>query len=200
METCNRVIQNKLKGKKIILASGSPRRSELLGELGIEFTMAKIEGYDESYPNDIPTGEIAEYICREKSLHYSKELTENEILITSDTIVVLGDEIMGKPASKEEAVKMLRELSGKSHEVITAVCLRDCNHTVSFSDSTKVTFYPLSDSEIEYYVDNYKPYDKAGSYAIQEWIGLSGVESIEGSVYTVIGLPVARLYRELLSF
>lgn len=193
-------IQKKLKGKKIILASGSPRRRELLGELGIEFTTSIIEGYDESYPKELPANEIAEFICREKSLHYSEELSENEILITSDTIVVLKDEIMGKPSSKEEAVKMLRELSGKTHKVITAVCLRDSRHTVSFSDSTKVTFYPLSESEIEFYVDNYKPYDKAGSYAIQEWIGLSGVESIEGSVYTVIGLPVARLYRELLSF
>lgn len=189
-----------LEGRRLILASGSPRRRELLGELGLEFTLGQIKDYDETYPASLKYDEIPAYIAEQKSVHYKGELEPNDVLITSDTIVAIDGDILGKPKDKTEAIKMLRELSGRTHHVVTGVCLRSTDKTITFSDTCQVTFDILSDEDIEYYVDNFKPFDKAGAYGIQEWIGLSNIKSITGSVYTVIGLPVQLLYKSLLSF
>lgn len=189
-----------LEGRRLILASGSPRRRELLGELGLEFTIGQIKDYDETYPASLKYDEIPAYIAEQKSVHYKGELEPNDVLITSDTIVAIDGDILGKPKDKSEAIKMLRELSGRTHHVVTGVCLRSTDKTLTFSDTCQVTFDILSDEDIEYYVDNFKPFDKAGAYGIQEWIGLSNIKSITGSVYTVIGLPVQQLYKALLTF
>ena len=184
----------------MILASGSPRRRELLGELGLEFTIGQIKDYDETYPASLKYDEIPAYIAEQKSVHYKGELEPNDILITSDTIVAIDGDILGKPKDKSEAIKMLRELSGRTHHVVTGVCLRSTDKTLTFSDTCQVTFDILSDEDIEYYIEQFKPFDKAGAYGIQEWIGLSNIKSITGSVYTVIGLPVQKLYKALLVF
>lgn len=189
-----------LEGRRLILASGSPRRRELLGELGLEFTIGQIKDYDETYPASLKYDEIPAYIAEQKSLHYKGELEPGDILITSDTIVAIDGDILGKPKDKSEAIKMLRELSGRTHHVVTGLCIRSTQKTVTISDTCEVTFDILSDEDIEYYVDNFKPFDKAGAYGIQEWIGLSNIKSITGSVYTVIGLPVQQLYKALLTF
>ena len=189
-----------LEGRRLILASGSPRRRELLGELGLEFTLGQIKDYDETYPASLKYDEIPAYIAEQKSVHYKGELEPGDILITSDTIVAIDGDILGKPKDKTEAIKMLRELSGRTHHVVTGVCLRSTDKTLTFSDTCQVTFDILSDEDIEYYVDNFKPFDKAGAYGIQEWIGLSNIKSITGSVYTVIGLPVQQLYKALMLF
>ena len=189
-----------LEGRRLILASGSPRRRELLGELGLEFTLGQIKDYDETYPASLKYDEIPAYIAEQKSVHYKGELEPGDILITSDTIVAIDGDILGKPKDKSEAIKMLRELSGKTHHVVTGLCIRSTRKTVTISDTCEVTFDILSDEDIEYYVDNFKPFDKAGAYGIQEWIGLSNIKSITGSVYTVIGLPVQQLYKALLTF
>lgn len=189
-----------LEGRRLILASGSPRRRELLGELGLEFTLGQIKDYDETYPASLKYDEIPAYIAEQKSLHYKGELEPGDILITSDTIVAIDGDILGKPKDKSEAIKMLRELSGRTHHVVTGVCLRSTGRTLTFSDTCEVTFDILSDEDIEYYIDNFKPFDKAGAYGIQEWIGLSNIKSITGSVYTVIGLPVQKLYKALMLF
>ena len=189
-----------LEGRRLILASGSPRRRELLGELGLEFTIGQIKDYDETYPASLKYDEIPAYIAEQKSLHYKGELEPGDILITSDTIVAIDGDILGKPKDKSEAIKMLRELSGRTHHVVTGLCIRSTQKTVIISDTCEVTFDILSDEDIEYYVDNFKPFDKAGAYGIQEWIGLSNIKSITGSVYTVIGLPVQKLYKALLTF
>jgi septum formation protein len=189
-----------LEGRRLILASGSPRRRELLGELGLEFTLGQIKDYDETYPASLKYDEIPAYIAEQKSIHYKGELESGDILITSDTIVAIDGDILGKPKDKSEAIKMLRELSGRTHHVVTGLCIRSTRKTVTISDTCEVTFDILSDEDIEYYVDNFKPFDKAGAYGIQEWIGLSNIKSITGSVYTVIGLPVQLLYKSLLSF
>ncbi len=189
-----------LEGRRLILASGSPRRRELLGELGLEFTLGQIKDYDETYPASLKYDEIPAYIAEQKSLHYKGELEPGDILITSDTIVAIDGDILGKPKDKSEAIKMLRELSGRTHHVVTGLCIRSTQKTVTFSDTCEVTFDILSDEDIEYYIDNFKPFDKAGAYGIQEWIGLSNIKSITGSVYTVIGLPVQQLYKALLTF
>lgn len=189
-----------LEGRRLILASGSPRRRELLGELGLEFTLGKVKDYDETYPASLKYDEIPAYIAEQKSVHYKGELEPNDVLITSDTIVAIDGDILGKPKDKTEAIKMLRELSGRTHHVVTGVCLRSTDKTITFSDTCQVTFDILSDEDIEYYVDNFKPFDKAGAYGIQEWIGLSNIKSITGSVYTVIGLPVQQLYKALMLF
>lgn len=189
-----------LEGRRLILASGSPRRRELLGELGLEFTIGQIKDYDETYPASLKYDEIPAYIAEQKSIHYKGDLNPNDILITSDTIVAIDGDILGKPKDKSEAIKMLRELSGRTHHVVTGVCLRSTDKTLTFSDTCQVTFDILSDEDIEYYVDNFKPFDKAGAYGIQEWIGLSNIKSITGSVYTVIGLPVQKLYKALMLF
>jgi len=189
-----------LEGRRLILASGSPRRRELLGELGLEFTIGQIKDYDETYPASLKYDEIPAYIAEQKSLHYKGELEPNDVLITSDTIVAIDGDILGKPKDKSEAIKMLRELSGRTHHVVTGLCIRSTQKTVTISDTCEVTFDILSDEDIEYYIDNFKPFDKAGAYGIQEWIGLSNIKSITGSVYTVIGLPVQKLYKALMLF
>ena len=189
-----------LEGRRLILASGSPRRRELLGELGLEFTIGQIKDYDETYPASLKYDEIPAYIAEQKSIHYKGDLNPGDILITSDTIVAIDGDILGKPKDKSEAIKMLRELSGRTHHVVTGLCIRSTQKTVTISDTCEVTFDILSDEDIEYYIDNFKPFDKAGAYGIQEWIGLACIREIKGSVYTVIGLPVQKLYKALLVF
>lgn len=190
----------KLNGYKIILASNSPRRKELLSGLDIEYETRVIPNVDESYPNTIPLEDVANYLAKKKASAYMPELKDEELLITSDTIVLLGNMILGKPANEEESALMLRTLSSKTHEVITAVCLTSKKKEVCFSDTSLVTFGKLTDTEISYYVSKYKPFDKAGAYGVQEWIGYMAVERIEGSYYNVMGLPVFKLYKELKEF
>ena len=182
----------------LILSSNSPRRKELLAGLDIPFEVRVIEDIDESYPDTLPTGEIAEYIAQKKAAAY--EVGNDEVLITADTIVVLDDQILGKPADAEEAKLMLRSLSGKTHHVITGVCLKSRDQQHHFSVISEVTFKTLAEDEISYYVENYKPFDKAGAYGIQEWIGYIGVTGLSGSYFNVMGLPVQRIYEELKKF
>ncbi len=182
----------------LILSSNSPRRKELLAGLDIPFEVRVIEDIDESYPDTLPTGDIAEYIAQKKAAAY--EVGNDEVLITADTIVVLDDQILGKPADAEEAKQMLRSLSGKTHHVITGVCLKSCDQLRHFSVISEVTFKTLADEEISYYVETYKPFDKAGAYGIQEWIGYIGVTGLSGSYFNVMGLPVQRIYEELKKF
>ena len=189
-----------LSSMKIILASGSPRRKELLSGLGLDFEVRLLSGIDESYPEGLPTDRIAEYIARSKSAAYVGNISDDELVITADTIVVVDDKVLGKPVDADDARSMLRMLSGRTHQVITGVCLTTKVQERSFSVETDVTFKNLSAWEIDYYIDNYKPFDKAGAYGIQEWIGLVGVESINGSYFNVMGLPVQRIYNELSSF
>jgi len=185
----------KEKMKKIVLSSNSPRRKELLGELGIDFEVRVIEGIDETYPKELSVEEVPQYIAREKARVYI--VGKDEVLLTADTVVVLGNEIMGKPHDEADAMRMLRQLSGKTHQVITGVCLTTNDKQVTFADVTDVSFAELTDEEIKYYVDNFRPLDKAGAYGIQEWIGLAGVTGIKGSYFNVVGLPVHRVYAEL---
>ena len=185
---------------QIILASGSPRRRELLEGLGLPFTVKCIDGIDESYPESLPAEETALFIAKKKSEAYKGLTDSGHLIITADTVVVCNDMVMGKPFNKNEAKKMLNMLSGKTHQVITGVTLATKEKTVSFSVSTDVRFTTLDKKEIEYYVDKYRPLDKAGAYGIQEWIGYVGVEYISGSYYNVMGLPIQRLYQELKKF
>ena len=187
-------------GKKIILGSNSPRRKELLGGLDIEFTVDTGNTFEEVYDPATPHEHIPEVLSEGKSYGFHRALDANEILITSDTLVLCGDRVMGKPHSREEAIDMLRYLSGREHKVITAVTIRDRNRCTTSSDTAIVHFKELSDSEIAYYVDTYKPFDKAGAYGIQEWIGYIGIGRIEGSFFTIMGLPVHLVYKELLNF
>ena len=180
----------------IILASNSPRRKELLQGLGIDFKVLVIPGIDESYPDDLPAEQIAEHIAIKKSVPYQVQGTDN-VVITADTIVVCEGEVMGKPADAAEAKIMLRKLSGKTHQVYTGVCVKSEVAESHFSVCTSVTFKKLDDSEIDYYINEYKPFDKAGAYGIQEWIGYVGITGIEGSYYNVMGFPVQRVYEEL---
>lgn len=180
---------------KIILASNSPRRKELLGGLGVDFEVKVLKGVDESYPESLPSTDVAEYIAAEKAAAYT--VKDDELLITADTVVIVGRDILGKPADAADACGMLRELSGKTHQVVTGVCLTTSKEQRRFSVTTDVTFKQLSDAEINYYVDKYKPYDKAGAYGIQEWIGYIGVTALSGSYYNVMGFPVQRVYEEL---
>ena len=186
-----------LKRYNVILASNSPRRRELLADLGINFEVRTIKGIDESYPDDMPVLEIAEYISHKKALAYQADMGNDELIITADTVVILGDEVLGKPTDSDDACRMLRELSGKTHKVVTGVTIVTANDTRSFSAVSDVEFATLSDDDIKYYVDNYQPLDKAGAYGIQEWIGCMGVRHINGSFYNVMGLPLHRLYSEL---
>ncbi|MFR9620127.1 MAG: Maf family nucleotide pyrophosphatase [Rikenellaceae bacterium] len=187
------------RGHRLILASQSPRRRELMTECGFEFRTVKYD-VDEIYPTTTPAAEVAEYLAKLKSEGYPERLSEGEILITADTVVVLGDRVLGKPKDGHEAHEMLRALSGTTHEVITGVALRSATDSRSFSSSTQVRFATLSESQIAHYIERYSPFDKAGSYGIQEWIGYVGIESIEGSFYNVMGLPIQRLYSELALF
>lgn len=190
----------KLTNYKIILASHSPRRRELLSGIDIEYKVADIYDIDESYPDDLPNEKVAEFIARKKVLAYRSPLGNDELLITSDTIVLLDDTIIGKPVDKEDAARLLHMLSGRTHRVITGVCLTSKQKQVSFSDMTSVTFANLSDAEIDYYLSLYKPFDKAGAYGVQEWIGYIAVEKIEGSYFNVMGFPIFLVYRELKNF
>ena len=182
---------------RLILASNSPRRKELLAGLGYPFEVRVLSGIDESYPADLPVGEVARYIARKKADAYKQVIGSEELVITADTIVIVGDEILGKPVDEADAVRMLRLISGKTHQVTTGVCLLTTVQEHDFDVSTDVTFKALTEEEIHYYVNRYKPFDKAGAYGIQEWIGYIGVTSIHGSYYNVMGLPVQRIYSEL---
>lgn len=193
------MLQN-LKKYKIILGSNSPRRKELLAGLDIDFEVQVVPGIDESYPASMQAEDIPLFIAKKKAMAYWDSMTENELLITADTIVWTFDKVLGKPTDRESAIQMLRILSGHEHKVITGVCVSTKSRSVDFSVSSTVCFAKLTEAEIEYYVDKYKPFDKAGAYGIQEWIGYVGVEAIKGSFYNVMGLPVQRLYSELKNF
>lgn len=182
---------------QIILASNSPRRKELLSGLGLDYEVRTLPGIDESYPDTLQGEEISVYISSKKASAYLDALKDNELLITADTIVWLDGRVLGKPADEKEACQMLRDLSGKTHQVITGVTLATTTFQKSFASVSQVTFASLTEEEISYYVNHYHPMDKAGSYGVQEWIGFIGVERIEGSYFNVMGLPVQRLYREL---
>ena len=188
------------KGKKIVLGSNSPRRKELLAGLNIAFTVDTGNTFEEVYDPQTPHERIPEVLSEGKSYGFHRPLDEDEILITSDTLVLCGDRVMGKPHSREEAIDMLRFLSGREHKVITAVTIRDHKACITSSDTAIVHFKELTDSEIYYYIDNFKPFDKAGAYGIQEWIGYIGIGLIEGSFFTIMGLPVHLVYQELIKF
>ena len=182
----------------VVLASNSPRRRELLAGMGVDFRVEVISGIDETYPDTLPVEQVAEYLSGRKAQAY--ELRPNELLITADTVVISDGRVLGKPADEAEARAMLRELSGKSHRVITGVTLRSMNREVRLSDVSEVDFAELTEDEIEHYVKRYRPLDKAGAYGIQEWIGYVGITGIRGSFYNVMGLPTRRLYEELKRF
>lgn len=191
---------DKLKDKKIILASGSPRRRELMSGLGIDYTVDTETRFDEFYPDGLEIRRIPEYLACGKSHAYPRPLGKDDILITADTLVYCQERILGKPKSREEAVEMLRLLQNSKHTVLTGVCIRSLDKEISFTSSSDVYFNKISDEEIDYYIDHYKPFDKAGSYGVQEWIGYIGLLKIEGSFYNIMGLPVQRLYTELEKF
>ncbi len=184
--------------RPIILASKSPRRSQLLREMGFEFEVKTMD-IEESYPSSLKTEDIAAFLAEKKAKGSKSLITGNEVLITADTIVALGDIIFGKPQNYDHAFQMIRKLSGKKHQVITGVCIMTKSQNFVFSDIAHVYFDELTDAEIDYYITNYKPYDKAGSYAIQEWIGLTKIKKIEGSYFTIMGLPTHLVYKQLLS-
>lgn len=181
----------------IILASNSPRRRELLAGLGIDFEVKVLPDIDESYPEGLSMEDTACYIAKEKAAAYTSLLADDELVITADTIVVVDKEILGKPIDADDARRMLRLISGRTHQVITGVCLMDVKQTKAFSVVTDVTFKKLTEDEISYYIERYKPFDKAGAYGIQEWIGYIGVTNLSGSYFNVMGLPVQRIYNEL---
>lgn len=189
-----------LKGKRIILASNSPRRKELLGGLDISFVVDTRNNFEEVYEPSTPHEKIPEVLSEGKSYGFHRELSDDEILITSDTLVLCGSDVMGKPHSRDEAFEMLRKLSGREHKVITAITVRDKTNSKTLSDTAIVHFKELSDKEIWYYIDNFKPFDKAGAYGIQEWIGYIGIGRIDGSFFTIMGLPVHLVYKTLLEF
>ena len=186
-----------LKENHNILASNSPRRRELLAGLGLDFEVRTLPGIDESYPDSLEGSHIPLYIARKKAEAYRTYLHKDELMITADTIVWLDRRVLGKPRDEAEAVQMLRDMSGRTHEVYTGVCLTTSARQRSFTVGTRVRFAQLSDEEIQYYVSHFHPLDKAGAYGVQEWIGYVGVEYIEGSYYNVMGLPMQRLYQEL---
>lgn len=185
-----------LQNRHLILASASPRRKSFLQDLGLEFEI-RVKEVVESYPNELKGKEISEYLAKLKATPFLEELKENEILITADTIVWLEGNALGKPKNKEEARKMLRSLSNKTHEVISSIALTTTRKQVILSDKTSVSFKALSDEEINYYIENFKPFDKAGAYGIQEWLGFIGIERIEGSYFNVVGFPVQKFYEAL---
>ena len=187
-----------LKKFNIVLASNSPRRKELMSGLGVDYVVKTLPDVDESYPDTLQGEELPAYISSEKAEAYQSMIEPDELLITADTIVWMNGEVLGKPKDREDAIRMLRKVSGASHQVITGVCLTTKGWQNSFTVTTDVTFAVLSEEEIVYYVDKYSPMDKAGAYGVQEWIGFIGVESISGSYYNVMGLPVQKLYRELI--
>ncbi len=193
------MLREKFKNYNIILASGSPRRQQFFKDLDIEFEI-RLKETEEIYPPNLIEEDITDYLAVLKSDAFEGELHDNEILITSDTIVWHENKALGKPKDYDDAFAMLQSLSGKMHKVITSVCFKTNLKTEVISETTRVTFHTLSDAEIEYYLQNYKPYDKAGSYGIQEWIGFIGVATIEGSYPNVMGLPIDKVYQYLLHF
>jgi septum formation protein len=184
---------------RIILASRSPRRQELLKELGLKFEVV-IRDWNEKYPPHLKAEDIALYVANAKASTFLSGIKDNEIVITADTIVWNKDKVLDKPLDKDDALKILKEISGNTHSVITGVCLTSKASQISFFSSTKVTFSELTISEIEFYIDNFRPYDKAGAYGIQEWIGIAACSRIEGSYFNVMGLPVEQVYHELQKF
>ena len=197
-KTVGSTLNSQLSTLNVILGSQSPRRKELLSGLDIEFTTKVIPGLEETYPNTLQGEDIPVYLAEQKADAYTLE--DNDLLITADTIVWLDGRVYGKPADEAEAREMLRSLSGKTHDVITGVCVRTNKKNVSFASTTKVRFAELTEEEIEHYVSKYRPMDKAGSYGVQEWIGYIGVEHIEGSYFNVMGLPIQKLYTVLKEF
>ncbi|MDE6077178.1 MAG: Maf-like protein [Muribaculaceae bacterium] len=185
---------------KILLASKSPRRRELLQQLRIPFHVVTLGGIDESFPESVPRIDVPQFVSEKKADSFQKIITDNELIITADTMVICNDHILGKPKDAAEAREMLRMLSGKTHQVATGVTITTLNKRTSFTTVTKVTFGELTDEEIDYYVENFQPFDKAGAYGIQEWIGAIAVSDINGSYHNVMGLPIYRLYQELKLF
>lgn len=183
--------------KKLILASNSPRRKELLGGLGVDFEIDTLNNFEESDEPGTEAHQVPVDMCLGKSAGFHRALEQDELLITADTVVIVDGAVLGKPHSRQEAFQMLSLLAGRTHEVVTAVCLRTSGSQSCFTDSSLVTFAALSAEEINYYLDNYRPYDKAGSYGVQEWIGYVAISRIEGSFYNVMGLPVHKLYLAL---
>ena len=190
----------KLTDYRIILASNSPRRKELLSGIGVKYEFRMLPDIDESYPETVSADEVAGYLAEKKASAYLPELNDDELLITADTVVLLDSIVIGKPSDEADAIRMLQLLSGKTHKVITGVCLTSKKKQVVYSDTAYVTFGEFSREEISYYVSNYKPYDKAGAYGVQEWIGYVAVEKIEGSYFNVMGLPIFKVYKELKQF
>lgn len=192
-------LANHLSGYSITLGSQSPRRKELFAGLNLPFAVKVLE-VDERYPAEMSAEEVPEFLARLKALPFRQNFQSNDLLITADTIVLIDNEVLGKPMDYEHAFEMLKRLSGKKHVVITGVCITSADKQSTFSDHTDVYFRSLSDDEIDYYLTHYRPYDKAGSYGVQEWIGYVAIEKIEGSYFNVMGLPIQRLYEELLNF
>ena len=193
------MLKQKLKGYKVVLASGSPRRQQFMKEMDIDFEV-RLKEVEEVYPENLQGTEITDFLALLKANSIKESLTDDEILITSDTIVWHEGKALGKPEDYDDAFAMLRSLSGKTHEVITSVCIMTNQNTDVFNDTTKVTFHSLQDDEIKYYIDNFQPYDKAGAYGIQEWIGLVAIAKIEGSYANVVGMPVEKVYHHLINF
>lgn len=189
-----------LSGKRIILASKSPRRRELLEMLDIDFECMTIDGIEEKYPENLAPERVPEYLAELKAVAYRKVIGKNDIVITADTVVISNGKILGKPANREDAVEMLLDLSGHTHKVVTGVSVTSTDRSHTFRCETEVTFDNITEEEVAYYVDKYRPFDKAGSYGIQEWIGCVAVAGINGSFYNVMGLPVNRLYHLLSSW
>jgi septum formation protein len=191
------MLNNKLKGYKLVLASGSPRRQQFLRELDVDFEI-RLKDIEEIYPDTLQGAEITDFLAVLKANAFIS--AENEIILTSDTIVWHKNKALGKPKDYDDAFAMLQSLAGNTHEVITSVCIKSAERQEVFNETTRVTFNPLSDEEIKYYLDKYQPYDKAGSYGIQEWIGLVAIARIEGSYANVVGLPVDKVYQKLSDF
>jgi septum formation protein len=194
------MLEKILSGRKIILASASPRRKELLGGLGVEFTIDTKNSFEEIAPEGLPFTQYPEYMAKGKSHGFHRDLLPDEILVTADTMVLCSDEIMGKPIDRADAIRMVQKLQNNRHSVLTGVCIRSLEKEVCFTASTDVFFDELSQEEIEYYVDTYRPFDKAGAYGVQEWVGYAGIKRIEGSYFNVVGLPVQMLYQKLKEF
>ncbi len=194
------LLQEKLHTRRLLLASQSPRRRELLTGSGLPYTLAPKYPCDERYPADLPAEEVPLYLSRLKSDAYPAPLAPEDILLTADTVVVAGGRVLGKPRDAEDAVRMLRTLSGRRHTVVTGVTLRDTDRAHTFDARSEVWFRTLTDEEIDYYVATYRPFDKAGSYGVQEWIGYVAIERIDGSFYNVMGLPIQKVYTELDKF
>ncbi len=184
--------------RPLLLASGSPRRKDILKQAGFTFEV-KTKDIEEVYPSDIALETVPEYLARLKASAFETESKE-QLILTSDTVVILENQILGKPRDADHAFEMLKSMSGKAHEVVSGVCIKYDNEIISFSDFSKVYFKQFTDDEVRFYIQHYKPFDKAGAYGIQEWIGMIGIEKIEGSFYNVMGLPIHLVYKELMKF